>query len=95
MKKIIDKILEMHRIGCEIDDQIQTCGVGKGHTPQWHIFKFEDFKRVAENLNGGKYTASLIRQNENSCACSFEYCGVHVMCLAEISEVPLEAFGTN
>lgn len=50
VEAIVEKIKQMHRMGCEIDEQITSCGLGSPYDPRWHIFKYADFVEVVAAL---------------------------------------------
>lgn len=83
MEKIIDQILEMHRVGLEIDEQVPTCGMGEGYTPKWHISGFENFRKVADVLNKGKYRVLDTGSGPYRYRYEFEHRGVLVFALCE------------
>mgnify|MGYP003294738884 CR=1 FL=1 len=87
MEQIIDKILEMHSLGCEIDEEIQTVGVGGHLKPQWHIYHVCDFFKVADALNAGHYEKKERNGDEYAFEFCFEHRGVRVFCIAKREEV--------
>ncbi len=50
MERVIDKIIEIHRLGCEVDAQIQSCGIGDSVGLVWHIYLPTDFVKVVRAL---------------------------------------------
>lgn len=89
MEKLIDKILEIHRLSCEIDEQVTTCGMGEGYTPRWHIYGFENFKRVADALNNGEFKTIDWSDDEDSYryCYEFEHRGVRVFTLGDEEQI--------
>lgn len=85
MEKLIDKILKIHRLGCEIDEQIPTCSMGEDFKPKWHIFGFEAFRKVADALNNGKFQTIDLGEDENTYRYryEFEHRGVLVFTLGD------------
>ena len=81
MEELIDKILEIHRLGCEIDEQVPTCTMGEGHPPRWHISGFENFRKVADALNKGKYRTIDYGTGPYRYRYEFKYRGVEIFAL--------------
>lgn len=87
MDQLIDKILEIHRLGCEIDAQVPTAGMGEGYRVEWHVSGYDNFRKVAEELNDGKYKVSDTGWGPYRYRCEFDYRDVNVFCLADDCEV--------
>lgn len=88
MEKLIDKILEIHRLSCEIDEQVPTCGMGEGYAPKWHIAGgYEPFRKVADALNNGKYRTIDYGGGPYRYKYEFEHRGVIVFALDEKEQI--------
>lgn len=83
MEQIIDQILEMHRIGIEIDKQVPTCCMGELYEPRWHISGYKAFKEVAIALNNGNYTTIDTGSAPFRYRCEFVHRGVRVFCVTD------------
>lgn len=92
MEQIIDQILEMHRVGKEIDKQVLTCGYGDAFPPKWHILYPKDFVMVITALG---HSVDDIRVKQDD-IWYVEHRGVEIFVLTAGKEVPdLEALRTN
>ena len=87
----IDKILEIHRLCCEVDALVPTVGMGEGYKVEWHIHGYDNFRKVADELNDGKYKVSDTGWGPYRYRYEFDYRGVNVFCLVDDCEVTTDA----
>lgn len=81
MEHLIDKVIEMHRLSLEIDEEIPTCGVDHYGNPKWHIFEYTDFLKVAEALGETPVRDTSIEDKVYAAKYTFTHRGVDVFCL--------------
>ena len=82
MEDLIDMILEMHAIGCKIDERVPTCMLGEAYKTEWHIYGYENFVRVAEELNNGEFEVDEdLDGSAYAYRPHFIHRGVYVFCL--------------
>ena len=81
MEHLIDKILEIHRLATEIDNEVTTCNLGAGDVPKWHMLEYDAFIKAAESLG----ETPVFRPSHDRTCYDGEYVfyhrGVRVFCL--------------
>lgn len=84
MEKLIDMVLERHRLAQKIDALIPSCGLThRRDIPDWHIHGFGNFKKVCDALVEGHFTIEDSGARPYRFKCSFTYRRVYVFCLIE------------
>lgn len=92
MNELIDKVLEIYRLKQEIASVVDTCEVCSTCEQSWHILGFDNFIKVAKELNNGKYREVDTGSGPYRWHYEFECRGVTVFCLSnERREVPIDA----
>lgn len=80
MEQLIDKILEICRLCEEVDAQVRTC-THPFDEYKWHISGFNNFMRVARELNNGEFETERDGWGSTPKR-SFMHRGVEVFCVA-------------
>ena len=83
-EQIIDRLLEMYSIGCEIDAQVETCGMGRHQPKKWHIFTYDAFVKVADELVHGDFVSNEMLKYSCTYKHYFVYRDVCVFCLTTL-----------
>jgi len=82
MDELIDKILEIQRLSREVNERVCTCTFGYATETYWHIYGFDNFINVANELNNGKFIEEDTDSGLYSWKYSFECRGIEVFCLS-------------